>query len=111
MIDQDKKMRFIELRGRGWSFDKIATEIEVSKPTLIKINKKYAARIAEVKRIVLEEAQEKYYLSTLKKIELYGNRLLKIKDLLDKRDFSGFTTGELLKYEARYLKLGKDINL
>jgi transcriptional regulator len=111
MIDSDKKMKFIELRARGWSFDRIASEIGVSKPTLMKINKKYAARIAEAKRIVLEEAQEKHYLSALKKIELYGNRLLKIKDVLDKRDFSGFTTGELVKFEARYLKLGKDIDL
>jgi transcriptional regulator with XRE-family HTH domain len=110
MIDQDKKMRFIELRANGWSFDKIATEIGVSKPTLIKFNKKYAARICEAKRIKLEEAQEKYYLSAQKKIELYGKRLLAFKDLLDKRDLSVFTTAQLLEYEARYIKMGKEIN-
>ena len=106
MIDNDKKMRFIDLRAQGWSFDRIAVEIGVSKPTLIKINKKYAARIADAQRIVLEELQEKYYLSSRKKIELYGKRLLTIKSLLDERDLSIFTTAQLLEYEARYIKMG-----
>ena len=106
MIDNDKKMKFIDLRAKGWSFDRIAAEIGVSKPTLIKINKKYATRIATAKRIELEELQEKYYLSSRKKIELYGKRLLTIKSLLDKRDLSIFTTAQLLEYEARYIKMG-----
>jgi transcriptional regulator with XRE-family HTH domain len=106
MIDNDKKMRFIDLRAQGWSFDRIAAEIGVSKPTLIKINKKYAARIAEAERIELEELQEKYFLSSRKKIELCGKRLLAVKSLLDERDLSIFTTEQLLGYEARYIKMG-----
>jgi len=108
MIDSDKKMKFIELRAKEWSFDRIAAEIGVSKPTLIKLNKKYAARIATAKRIELEELLKKFYLSARKKIELHGSRLLTIKNLLDKRDFSIFTTAQLLEYEARYIKMGKE---
>ena len=31
----EEKQKFIELRGRGWSFEAIAKETGISKPTLI----------------------------------------------------------------------------
>ena len=36
MTDQETIARFIFLRSQGWSFNRIAVEINISKPTLIK---------------------------------------------------------------------------
>ncbi len=36
MTDAENVARFIMLRSQGWSFTRIATELNVSKPTLIK---------------------------------------------------------------------------
>jgi len=111
VIGNDKKNRFIELRGKGMSFDKISKEIGVSKPTLIKFNKELADKIEARKAIELEELQEKYFLSIRKKTELCGVRLVAVKAELDKRmeekGFSGFSTRDLLKFEEKYLKMGK----
>lgn len=38
MKDYKTKERFIELRAQGLSFDSIARELEVSKPTLIQFD-------------------------------------------------------------------------
>ena len=113
MLDNDKKNQFIELRGKGMSFDKITKEIGVSKPTLIKLNKELADKIEARKAIELEELQEKYFLSIRKKIELCGGRLVSVKAELDKRikekGFSEFSTRDLLKFEEKYLRMGKHI--
>jgi orotate phosphoribosyltransferase-like protein len=35
MKDEETIARFIHLRAQGWSFARIATELNVSKPTLV----------------------------------------------------------------------------
>lgn len=114
MISLDQARKFIELRSKDWSFDKISAEMGVSKPTLIKLNKKYAANIVELKKIELDALKEKYFLSERKKIELCGERLLKIKTLLDSRfqdnrGLNSYTSAELLKWEKEYLMISKKI--
>jgi len=43
----EQQARFIELRGKGMSFQKIAEEIGVSKPTLIKWNGELLEQVKE----------------------------------------------------------------
>ncbi len=109
MVTLEQERKFIELRAQSWSFDKIAKELGVSKPTLIKLSRKYAARITRLKEIELDELMETQHLSTAKKVETCGSMLQSIKKVLDQRDLNALPTVELIKLQERYLKMGKNI--
>lgn len=51
MKDQETKERFVELRAKGWSFDRIARELKVSKQTLINWSRELALQIGNLKAI------------------------------------------------------------
>jgi hypothetical protein len=44
MNDTQTQQRFVHLRAEGWSFARIAAEINVSKPTLINSSRKFRRR-------------------------------------------------------------------
>ena len=88
----DIKERFIELRAKGYSFDKIAKELSKAKQTLIDWSKELQDEIANVKALELEALYEKYYLLKESKITNYGAILSKITTELKDRDFSKVNT-------------------
>ena len=98
MKDQETRERFIELRAKGLSFDKISKELRMSKQTLINWSKKLQEEIANLKAIELEILQEKYYLSREKRIKLFGEKLKTLKDELDKRNLEELSTKELFTH-------------
>jgi transposase len=49
MTDQETIARFIFLRSQGWSFNRIAVELNVSKPTLIKWSRQHQFEIANLR--------------------------------------------------------------
>lgn len=49
MKTQNEKMRFIELRTKGLSYDKTSNELGISKPTLIKWNDELKNEIANLR--------------------------------------------------------------
>lgn len=71
MIAGEKKEKLIELRGQGFSFDKISQEINVSKPTLLKLAGELNSDIERAKyfhkQSIMErlEAMEKHKLESL----------------------------------------------
>ena len=71
----EKQARFIELRGKGMSFQKIAEEIEVSKPTLIKWNGELLEQVKEAQYMELENLVEQYGLFRKKRFEVYCKAL------------------------------------
>lgn len=111
MNKQDKKDMFIELRIKGETFEKIAKELGVSKQTLINWSKedevKVAIDIAHSMRV--QSILDEYKLLRNNKIEYYSILAKKIKDELDKSDFSDFKTEKLidllLKFENRISEL------
>ena len=67
------KERFIELRAKGWSFDKIAKEIGKAKQTLIDWSKELQDEIANKERLdfineIIEEYQQEGYVLTLRQL-------------------------------------------
>ena len=72
----DIKERFIELRAKGYSFEKIAKELGKAKQTLIDWSKELQDEIANVKALELEALYEKFYLLKESKITNYGTCLL-----------------------------------
>ena len=96
------KERFIELRAKGWSFDKIAKEIGKAKQTLIDWSKELQDEIANRKALELEALYEKHYLLKENRIETFGVLLRKLKDEVMSRDLSDVPTDKLLDLLLKY---------
>jgi hypothetical protein len=98
----ETKERFIELRAKGWSFDKIAKEIGKAKQTLIDWSKELEDEIANLKALELEALYEKHYLLKENRIETFGEMLTKIKTEVESRDLSDVPTDKLLDLFLKY---------
>jgi len=104
----DTKQRFIDLRARGWSFDKIAKELGKAKQTLIDWSKELQDEIANLKAMQLETLYESYYLLKENRLQTFGAMLIKIKEEALKRDLSDVPTDKLLDLLLKYENQVKD---
>lgn len=93
----ETKKKFIELRAKGVSFDKIAKELSISKQTLIKWSKEMEIEISNLKAIELEVLQEQYYIAKEQRIKLFGKHMEAIVAELSKRNLSDIPTDKLLE--------------
>ena len=102
METTELKERFIELRAKGWSFDKIAKETGKAKQTLIDWSKELQDEIANRKALELEALYEKYYLLKETRLQTFGEMLTKIKTEVESRDLSDVPTDKLLDLLLKY---------
>jgi hypothetical protein len=98
----ETKERFIELRAKGWSFDKIAKETGKAKQTLIDWSKELQNEIANRKASELEALYESYYLMRENRLQTFGAMLTKIKEEVDRRNLSDVPTDKLLELLLKY---------
>ena len=98
----ETKQRFIELRAKGWSFDKIAKELGKAKQTLIDWSKELQEEIANLKASELEALYEKYYLLKETRLQTFGEMIAKIKKEVESRDLSDVPTDKLLDLLLKY---------
>lgn len=98
----ETKTRFIELRAKGYSFDKIAKELGKAKQTLIDWSKDLEEEIANLKALELEALYEEFYLVKEKRIRRLGKILKSIEDELLDRDLSEVATDRLLDLLLKY---------
>ena len=75
-----KQKEFILLRADGLSFDKIATKLKTSKPTLIQWSKLFEDKIEQIQFEAFVEIKEAFSWNTKKRYET----LLKQLDKIDK---------------------------
>jgi hypothetical protein len=95
MNDVEIQQRFVFLRAEGWSFARIAEDLQVSKPTLIKWSRKFQFDIQNQRAIFIETLQEKW-LSTLDlRVNALGEQLRKVEAEIAKRDIATLPTGRL----------------
>lgn len=102
METTELKERFIELRAKGWSFDKIAKETGKAKQTLIDWSKELQDEIANRKALELEALYEGYYLMRENRLQTFGAMLTKIKEEVERRDLSDVPTDKLLELLLKY---------
>ena len=57
MKDQQTQNQFIELRAQGWSLARIATELHLSKTTLVDWNRTARQEIRELKEVEVEASR------------------------------------------------------
>jgi len=102
------KEEFIEMRAKGYSFDKIAKKLGRSKNTLIVWSKELQGEIANCKAMELEALYEKYYLHKEGRLQIFGTLLVKIKEELEQRNFLDIPTDKLLDLFLKYNNQVKD---
>jgi len=98
----ETKETFIELRAKGYSFDKIAKELGKAKQTLIDWSKELEDEIANLKALELEALYEKHYLQKETRLQVFGELLSKIKAEALSRDLSDVPTDKLLDLLLKY---------
>jgi len=98
----ETKEKFIELRAKGWSFEKIAKELGKAKQTLIDWSKELQDEIANRRGLELETLYNKYSLLREHRLETLGIALNKIKAEVERRDLSDMPTDKLLDLLLKY---------
>ena len=96
MKTTEQMEKFIELRAKNYSFDKIAEELDIHKTTLISWSDKFRIEIANMRAIERDSLHKKYLMSKEAKIETFGELLINIKNELLDRDFSEVDTKDLV---------------
>src|SRR5208282_6935169 len=95
MHDDKTVQRFIELRAQSWSYARIMTELNVSKPTLIAWSRKHQFQIQNLKAIELEALNEKWLASTTDRVDALGEQLRQVEAAIRQRDVGELTTPQL----------------
>ena len=95
-MHEDKTVqRFIELRAQCWSYARLMTELNVSKPTLIAWSRKHQFQIQNLKAIELEALSEKWLASTADRVNALGEELRKVEAAISQRDVGDLSTPQL----------------
>jgi len=95
MTDQETIARFIFMRSQGWSFNRIAVELNVSKPTLIKWSRQHQIEIENLKATEIEGLAEKHFRMRHVRWEALAKQLTKIEEEIDKRDLEEIPASRL----------------
>jgi len=95
MRDETTVQRFIELRAQGWTYVRLMTEINVTKPTLIAWSRKHQFAIQNLKTIELEALAEQWLTSTADRVKAWGEQLRQVETTLSQRDVGQLSTPPL----------------
>ena len=100
----ETKRRFIELRAKGYSFDKIAKELGKAKQTLLDWSRELDQEKAQAKSLELDSLYESYSLYKEVRLKTLVEILSKLKKEVDKKGLTDLPTDRLqgifLKYEG-----------
>lgn len=103
------KEQFIELRAKGWSYDKIAKELGKAKQTLVDWGRELSEEIASRKALELEALYEKHYLTVQTRVEAFGEILGKLKaELMTRTDLTDVPTEKLLDLFLKYNAVARE---
>jgi transcriptional regulator with XRE-family HTH domain len=99
--DQETVAQFIHLRAQGLSYNRIAAQLNVSKPTLIQWSRKHQFDIQNLRAIETEALAEKCFASRQQRWEQISRDLHRVETELAKRDLAEVPTAQLLSQAAR----------
>jgi len=102
--------RFIELRAQGWPFARIASELNVSKPTLINWSRLHQHRIRNLQAVEMEAAAEHHKLSRKHCLESLADDERRLREELAGRDLKDIPTARLLVLLAAVRREANAIN-
>ncbi|MGZ4883627.1 MAG: helix-turn-helix domain-containing protein [Halobacteriota archaeon] len=102
MNDTKQKLKFITLRAQGKALTTIAALLGVSRQTLANWEEDLEEEIQNLKAIELDALRETYFMTKQARIEEIAALRRRIREELDKRDFSGVPTTKLLQLDLAY---------
>lgn len=92
MHSVDTHHRFIELRAKGWSLDRIAAELGVAKRTLLAWQRQHASEIGELRHLELEALHERLLGSHEQVLGRLAAQLHRVEAVLAQRKFESLST-------------------
>ena len=104
----DKRLRLIQLRASGHSYQSVAEEIGISKPTAIKWAQEMKDFIADHRAVELDALMKALEITTEAKLRSLSTLLQRTQAELDKRDFADVETTKLLDL---VIKLTKELDV
>jgi hypothetical protein len=120
MHPDNTKTRFLELRAKGWSLGRIASQIGVSKRTLVDWNYQHREELRLLRAVELEALQEKILASHKAELSRLAGRLeaveleLSQRELDDKLRYAGtrdlYRIAALLRAEIRKIRIEPDFS-
>jgi transposase len=93
--DIETQQRFVMLRSQGWSFNRIAQELNVARNTLINWSRKFQFEIANHRAIELEALREKLLATRETRAQALAEQLRRVEQELQKRDLAKVSTSRL----------------
>ena len=107
MYSNKEKKEFILLRAKGFSFNKIAEKLNVSKGTLINWSKDLSEEISNHRLIEQESLLEEVRLTKNHRVKNLGDLLGKIKEEIENRDFSDIPLEKLVLIYSKLIENAK----
>lgn len=101
MQDTEIQKRFVLLRSQGLSFNRIAEQLKVSKPTLIQWSRLYQFEIQNLRALETEALAEQCFATQRERWEQIARDLGRVEAELATRDFKDVPTARLLTLAAR----------
>ena len=95
MTDQETIGRFIFMRSQGWSYNRIAVELQISKPTLIKWGRQHQFEIQNLRATETEALAETVFRARHERWHVLARQLAKIEKEIDKRDLEEIPASRL----------------
>jgi hypothetical protein len=95
MHDENTVQGFIELRAGGWTYARLMTELNVTKPTLIAWSRKHQFTIQNLKAIELEALGEKWLASVTNRVNTLGEQLRRVETEIGQRSMGDLSTSQL----------------
>lgn len=101
MVKAEETEKFIELRAQGLSFDSIAQQLNISKPTLLKKAREFQGEIERLKFINLEAQAEKYKVLRAERLKSLGELLGKVDGAIEAADFTKLSPEKLVDLKLK----------
>ena len=100
MHTNETKDKFIELRAKGWSYDRIAEQLDISKGIAVAWSTRFKARIQRLRAIELQAVQERVLASYEQDLTYLAEELKRVQQVLRERDYGYVDTQQLYWYQG-----------
>lgn len=109
MIRPEKNRLVVFYRAQDYTIEDICKKVELSKPTVINIIRKYATDISKMKQLELEDLLHLHYQTTRRKVEMLGGMLGKLLEEFQRRSLEDVPTDKLLDIILKFNKTLSDL--
>lgn len=104
MKPNESKLKFVQLRAEGRSFNYIAQCLHISQTTCVKWERELANQIDDSKRACFAELLQSFGMAKEARIKRLGEALKRIDEALEAIDFTNIDPAKLLELKLKYME-------